>query len=519
MNLQKEPFEIDFIGNHPEWKVKTSPYYTPGRKCSVSFAVTALVPGHLLWLETPHGDFQWNIEQYEDADDVMSMSAANTLNEVIDALERKMRYRQDLCEHYDVSFVSGSSYVAVTVTAKEEGPVSPLVLYADTTPYPVLTSTSGLARNDKDGYKIAARLDYVRNGISWRNTPWLYFDDGNGTVTIPANILESCFPKRDIPRYNESVGVYPCNGSLLHARLLFAEFFDGIMHVVKTSSRRTFIHGKIGQYEAENNIPDWVAADNDKFYRKSKIDIFGQDNNAVVATDVETEQYLYISNFTANAIGPVNLSLTTVSTSGTTTGTVAALTFSAKTVNRIPVGVTALGIDAATVLSYTVSVAHGTNTISRTFNIVPRPYHSRTLLLVNRVGLYESFVIDNISVENETSGNRAIVDNIDGYDVEDQYVSITARTGRHSHGQLDLLKYATSADDNLMLDGPYAWRISIKPGSIKVVDENEDLNDAEFTFLAVEKIDRRRLVITEIEQGTIIRMNDNIIDITNGSER
>lgn len=93
MNLQKEPFEIDFIGNHPEWKVKTSPYYTPGRKCSVSFAVTALVPGHLLWLETPHGDFQWNIEQYEDADDVMSMSAANTLNEVIDALERKMRYR------------------------------------------------------------------------------------------------------------------------------------------------------------------------------------------------------------------------------------------------------------------------------------------------------------------------------------------------------------------------------------------------------------------------------------------
>ncbi len=510
MNLRKEPFKLDFIGNDPSWIVKTSPFHTPGRKRSVSFSVETLLPGQLLWLETPYGDYQWNVVLSEDPDDMMSLSSAATTEEVMMALERKMSHRHDLNEFFDISLVKEQNRVVVTVTAKEEEPADPVVLYSNTTPCPVLSSTSGLARTGKNGYKIAARMQYENPG-NGGFTPWLFFDDNDGTVTIPATILIPCFARREIPVYNETVGAYPCTHLLMNARLCFAEFYDGIMRVVKISNWRTFVHGKIGQYEAENNIPDWKSVDNEKFYRKTGIDIFGQDNNAVVKTDVETEQFLYISNFTDQTVGSVDVIVQAVHTTGTVNTTVASITFAQGTVCRIPVGATALGLNSSTLLHYTVSVGHAGNIIRRTFMMVPRTYYARTLLLLNRVGLYESFVIDNIAVENETSGKRTSVAKCDAFVIEDAVSTITARTGRRSYGELDLLKSAAAMDGNLLLDGQYAWRITIKPGTIKIIEESEDLLEAEFSFMAVEKIDRRPMHITAVDESTTIRMNDNII--------
>lgn len=510
MNLSKEPFSIDFIGNRPVWLVKTSPYITPGRKQSVTFAVASLVSDQQIWLRTPHGDFQWTVEQVDYPDNLMSMPAAATLDEVLAALERKLQYRYDVNEHYTISLVKGQSHVAVKVTARDEGTSGQIVLSHDTTPYSVLQSVSGLARSSKDGYKIAARLQYERPAVHGF-TPWFYFDDADGRVSIPSDILEPCFSKREIPGFNENVGCYPCYSLLLRARLLFAEFYDGYMHAVKISHWRKFVHGKIGQYEAENNIPDWESVDYEKFYRKIDIDIFGQDNNALVKTDVDTEQYMYVSNFTDHSVGPVDLTVQAVHTTGSVNSTAASLTFESGTVNRIPVGAMALGLNLSTILHYTVSVG---NIIRRSFLVVPRNYYARTLLLVNRVGLYESFVIDNVAVEHESSGERTRVANLDAYVVEAAFTTITARTGKRSQGELDILKSAATTDGNLLLDGQYAWRIAIKPDTIKIVDESEDLLEAQFSFLAMEKIDRNLITITAVDRTTVVRMNDNIINTT-----
>lgn len=506
MNLRAQPYRIDFIGNKPEYIVKTSPYHTEGRRYERSFAVRAIVSGSFN-LHTPHGNYYWDVSTADRPDIVFAMKRATTAAAVIEQLQAKLLNNYDINLFYAVTAELRQDDVLLTFTAREYGAQGNIALLNNSTPYTVENTVGGLGRTAKDGYKIVAW--YEADG---KPTPKLYFDDNAGSVRIGTDMLISYFGKPDIPQITDSIA-HSCTRLTLNARLLFAEMEAGEVGVVKTSPFITLVNGTLEPYCAANNIPDWEPAEHNKFHQKADIDIFGQNNNDTVKTDIRTEQYLYVANFTGSDIANVPLTLTTMAVGGEETESVADITFPANAVTRVSVGAEALGIDNRQgLLSYTVAITHGGTTIARHFLIVPRQYNARTFLLENRVGVYESFVFANISVEKATNGERAVTQDIEHYILDDSNRQFTARTGMRTAKELRLLEQALDKDNNLLLDGQYAWRISVVPGSYTVIDESEDLIEVEMQFVLTEKVNRAPIHIQNIEPATKVSLKDNIFN-------
>lgn len=507
MNLRAQPYKIDFIGNNPKFVVKTSPFLTEGRQYARSFAVRLIVYGSFS-LYTPHGNYHWDVSTADRPDSPFAMKQATTAAAVMEQLQAKLVNNYDINLFYAVTAELRQNDVLLTLTAREYGAQGNIALQNNSTPYTFEETVFGLNRSNKDNYKIAAWFQ-----CGEERTPAMFYDDNDGDVTISTEMLKPYFGTPDIPSFGESAGSKPCPHAAIRARLLFAESENGKVGVVKQSDEITLIRGRIEQYCADNNIPDWDSNTADKIYLSTGLSIFGQDNGDTVKTDIRTEQYLYVANFTDNDIANVPVTLTKHSANGSETTTAATVTFKAQTVSRVAVGAAALGIAAQSGLLW-YSVTIGTTGITRTFLIVPRPYHAKTALLQNRVGLYESFVFDNVAVEITTNGERAVTNRADRYIIDDTTRVITARTGLRTEKEIRRLEKALASEHNLLLEGQYAWRISIVPGSYTVVDETADLIEVEMQFLLTEKVNRQPLYISSVEPSTVISRTDNIIKQT-----
>lgn len=507
MNLRATPYKIDFVGNRPTFTVRTSPFHTEGRRYARSFAVRLIVSGSFN-LYTPHGNYQWDVSTSDRPDSVFAMKQATTAAAVMEQLQAKLVNNYDINLFYAVTAELRQNDVLLTFTAREYGAQGNIALQNNSTPYTFEETVFGLNRSVKDNYKIAAWFQ-----CGEERTPTMFYDDNDGDVTISTEVLKPYFGMPDIPPFGESAGSKPCPHAAIRARLLFAESENGKMGVVKQSDEITLIRGRIEQYCADNNIPDWNSNTDGKLYLSDELSIFGQDNGDTVKTDIRTEQYLYVANFTDNDVSDVPVTLTKHSANGSETTTAATVTFKAQTVSRVAVGAAALGIAAQSGLLW-YSVTIGTTGITRTFLIVPRHYHAKTALLQNRVGLYESFVFDNVAVEITTNGERAVTNRADRYIIDDTTRVITARTGLRTQREIRRLEKALASEHNLLLEGQYAWRISIVPGSYTVVDETADLIEVEMQFLLTEKVNRQPLYISSVEPSTVISRTDNIIKQT-----
>lgn len=507
MNLRATPYKIDFVGNRPTFTVRTSPFHTEGRRYARSFAVRLIVSGSFN-LYTPHGNYQWDVSTSDHPDSVFAMKQATTASAVMEQLQAKLINNYDINLFYAVTAEFRQNDVLLTFTAREYGAQGNIALQNNSTPYTFEETVFGLNRSVKDNYKIAAWFQ-----CGEERTPTMFYDDNDGDVTISTEVLKPYFGMPDIPPFGENTGAKSCPHFAIRTRLLFAESENGKVGVVKQSDEITLIRGRIEQYCADNNIPDWQSNNDEKFHLSTGLSIFGQDNGDTVKTDIRTEQYLYVANFTDNDVSDVPVTLTKHSANGSETTTAATVTFKAQTVSRVAVGAAALGIAAQSGLLW-YSVTIGTTGITRTFLIVPRHYHAKTALLQNRVGLYESFVFDNVAVEITTNGERAVTNLADRYIIDDTTRVITARTGLRTQREIRRLEKALASEHNLLLEGPYAWRISIVPGSYTVVDETADLIEVEMQFLLTEKVNRQPLYISSVEPSTVISRTDNIIKQT-----
>ena len=114
-----------------------------------------------------------------------------------------------------------------------------------------------------------------------------------------------------------------------------------------------------------------------------------------------------------------------------------------------------------------------------------------------------------------SEGERSITAGLPGYTLNDSHSQWTARTGLRTAGELALLKDALTRGYNLLLEGDFAWRIAITPGSYTVMDEAEDLLEVSFEFEKVEKMSRRPLEIQVIEDETVVDKTDDKITRNN----
>ena len=130
--------------------------------------------------------------------------------------------------------------------------------------------------------------------------------------------------------------------------------------------------------------------------------------------------------------------------------------------------------------------------------------------MLNTLNLYESFPVEFLSREAQTEGERRIIAGVDSYGTTDSQTVHTAKCTPRSASGLKLMNSAFEKQDNLLLDGQYAWYIDMIPGSLVLENSAEDVLECEFKFRLRNKINRK---VKTFHIGEDIDMSEQIIRI------
>lgn len=491
MKIQKEPYPIDFAGNSPEFVVRTTPNFTDGRPYTRTFVVNTLPAGDLV-MEIDEETLTWHLSN-DPGDGLYDMMAAPTgVAAMLDTLEAKLLYNPVLNRDFTASCAVRNGQLQVKVTAREPGghlvtlrhSGSPLFVTS-------LSYVSGRDGNPKPRYRVKAWFSIVRNG-STEQTPAMLLEDSGGTVRIPTDMLRPLFGKPDIPRCNKPFEPQPCPANSMAVRLMAGEMHadtdagSPTLRTLQHSRRIILVNGELHPYAAQNNIPDWIALDGRHLHLKNGLDIFGQDNDDTVATPHDAPQYLYLYNYSAEPVTE-DIRLSLVFADGSVDDGFAYTRTFQPGLSRVEVGLEDLQLDhPEEVVRWSAAIGG----IRRTFLVRDFAWGFHTFLMLNALNLYETFIVEELSREEQTEGERRVMAGIDGYGTTDRQTVFTAKCHPRNAKGLKLLRTAFAKQDNLLLEGEYAWRIDMLPGSLAVSDESADVLAAEFQFRLREKVNR-----------------------------
>lgn len=509
MQLQTTPFPIDLLRNNPEWVIRTSPNRSEGVRFHRIYNVSSLTAGTLL-IETPHGSVALTVTAGARDNRAEEIATAATPAAAYEQLLLKVVYHHMLRQHYDIKarYANGECTLEFKALEPVSGDIVAVTSRGNMYDITVrATLGKGRRATPKEGYRILARFELADGTL----TPELSLDDSDGTVRAGAAMLAAYISKPGIPRANEQFAAIPCPEHSLSARLLYAESYEGTTGVVKMSPWVTLLNAKVVHEDFLNNRGDWKSADALKLWRKNDIDIHGQDNAVTIHTYTETEQYIYISNFTGSEIRKT--ATVTVTDNGTgQTATTAELIFPAMSVCRIPCGWRAvLGLfqdRRSTPVKWQISIPTRAGAITRTFLAQTRPYGAVTALLLNRCNLYETMVFQTISEETKTEGQRLETGAGIVHLTETQTDTLVLRTGKRTAKDIALLKEAIAKTDNLMLEGDNAWRLSFEQASLTLSDTDKDLMEAEVRAVRRERVNRTAAQAGGITAETVISEYD-----------
>lgn len=503
MQLQKTPFPIDFLRNNPEFVIRTSPYERTERKLYRVFHITALTAGTFT-VQTASATLQWPVTSWAGNNDMAHLRVSASPEYALIQLQRKVLNDQRLCTDYRFAAAIESDHITLEVEALA-GTDGDTFSISSTTVSDVTEQTAnareGQSAKPRDDYRILARFESGQ-----LRTPELVFDDNNGFVTIPTRMLSAWLGQPDIPRLGETLGAKTCSNQLLPVRLLYAEAYDGMEGNYQQSGEILMLNAEVQRYHRDDNRGDWTSADTKMLWKKTDIDIYGQDNNATVRTDTATEQYLYILNPTASAI--TKTATVTVTATGGTVTTTASLTFPARSVCRVACGWNAfISVIVGDPLRYSISIPVTGGSITRTFLLRPRPYNAFTMLLLNRCRLYESMTFVELAREVKTEGEKTLTADGERYQVTSTTETLTLRTGRRTATEIALLKDAISVGDHLLVDGNHAWRATIAPDTLKYIDTGEDLQEAEVKVVLSTMIDRTSAITADVSDQALATLD------------
>ncbi len=497
MNLRGLPYPIDFVGNAPSFKVYASPFTLQGRHYTHTFVVHQLPAGDL-FLRTPYFTLNWTITA-DNKQHPYIMHTANTAVTVYEQLSLRILHNHTINGHYDVTMIYDSNGCTITFTDKERRSYDDLMdmfIRGQDALIETVSVTNGITPVAIPDYSVWAKLIIYKESQEV-STPELSYTPSGNMVEICTDIIRPYFSGFDRPAYRETFGAYNCDEVVRSVRLLYAERRGSEVGLVKSSEEVILINGTLDRYAAKNNIPDWDSMSGKKFFQLQSFDIFGQDNNDEIRTHFDTEQYIYLIQPRPNAEVSVFVS---INRNGTTIVDQKQLTLGEGLIVRIPVSMQALGIQSPeTVTSYSVAISTpGSRGITRLFIVEPKPYNGQTLLLLNRMNLYEAFNIESLVVERSTDGEEVTIDRTMLYSISGTGTVITARTGWKTNKEMRRLTAALSARENMVLDGQYGFLMSMIPNTYTITNEAEDLIEAEIQFVITEKINREPIYFTAV---------------------
>lgn len=539
MKIRKAPYPIDFLGNSPEYILRATPWSNEGRRVSQTYSVASLPVGRLVFGSLRIGgipgtsELSWNVKA-DPGDGLYEIAAASgDVTAVLDSLEAKVVYNPELRKYFDVSaWVSaGICYIKFTSLIEEPDNID-FYHEEDENAVSWVEGNTGLKRSPRKDWRALAFFS-IKTPQGTETTPEMIFEESGGDVHVSTEIIRAYMPKPDIPGWGEFFTAKHCPNATAKVRLYYGEMYAGrtltagtgvpeqisaanrqkadggiVLHSLMRSDEVTLVNGELQEYAFMNNLPDWETADKMHFYLRSDIHsvigIFGQDDNDTILTPHGTEQYIYVYNFGSSNVTARVQASATLGNGNTDDNWQDENVTLRPGVNRITVRE-----DDSDVVALRVEV--GVNSIVkavRNYILKAFDHGFHTFLMLNALNLYETFIVEEIAREESTEGERRVIAGRDSYVTTDRQTVYAAKCHPRNAKGLKLLRTAFAKQDNLLLEGRYAWYVDMLPGSLTTSDEGSDLTECEFKFRLREKVNRNSQVINV---GGEINMSEQIV--------
>jgi hypothetical protein len=183
------------------------------------------------------------------------------------------------------------------------------------------------------------------------------------------------------------------------------------------------------------------------------------------------------------------ISISIIEKDGTQSNLSIPISLHAGFIHRISLSVNSLKLHIYNLLEYSISIICSDNNdtynvFSRSYAMIEKPYHARMFLLQNQYGLLESFYIYNVLEEKNVEGDIVTLDRDEKIDISKKESIYTARTGSKRVTEMQLLKYAVEQQFNYIIEDNTIIPITILPDSWEISEEENDLQNAEFSFIA-----------------------------------
>ena len=505
ITLTERPFKYDFVRNQLAAKFICTPdsisgvrfykqfYFTSfpgiGKTIDFSFGSTTIkfIVSYSFWAER-----QFNY-----------IAQSSTPAEMLAAFEAKILYHYTLSQYYDISAEISGNGVTLTFAAKNVGTEYNLTITTDdlTSHYTVLSGNiDGVDQVRRENYNVYCQLliNRYRNYLleTVRSPEIILSVDNNNNIKLPLEILKSYFSDCDIPNYQDSVAGYPLQYALLQYNILYSEIFGSTPEVrqVFKSANLFALNAKMYEYSRSVNLPDW-----DTFHPEISISEYpqprnyGSSNNLTVKSYKNLIQLLYFI-YVADNDQADTYKVDILLKDGTKIQNYKSgqITFKKNNITRVPVGFKALGLDAYTdaeIIAYTVKFSFQGTSISdiviftRTYILEEKPFFAKEFLLQNKYGVLESFSCDNQLTEKSFEGDKTVLNNSVEIDISDETTQYTVRTGYKKKSEMLQLADAVAQKYNYRIENGKIYAITILPDTFTIIDEKEDLQSAEFSYI------------------------------------
>ena len=496
VSISEKPYLIDFVHNSLIYKLIGTPILQAGRK-AVSKWKIAQMPRLDYSLVLSYGDKVFTFQ-------IKNLAIANNTPHYIGITTNMSKELiKKIAENYYISKdfeVSISEDLEMIFTSRTLG--APNVTLSTTDPQAILTNVShvaGIEKIDKKNYKVFARFEitrYVNGTVQQSFTPEILLTpDTDNKVFLYLNILRPYFSQIDIPLIDELFGGTVLQYATLKYRLIFSDYFDDKVQVLKYSDYAFVVAGKLSEMQRSLNLPDWATQmnGNNKLSHLPTPINYGCDTDLTVKTFAQMPQYVYFMLFNINKNGNYSSQLAfrvdILNSDGSRIDDIELPTLEVSNYNIIRVAVScgALRLDeySSDILSYTVRAfypATRQQQWKRTFILKEKPYHAKTFLLQNRYGVLETFSIDHEAKEKTVEGEQIKKNTNIEIDISDISEIYTARTGYKSPAEMKLLAEALESSLNFKIENREIIPITILPNTLSIYDEAEDLQNAEFQY-------------------------------------
>lgn len=495
-SITVSPFRFDFVNNPLKFTLTGTPVAVAGTKAMSRYKIITM-PRINNTLSVIYGNKKFVFA-------VRNTSAAKSNpNEIYlstNALDNKNELIKKIAQNYYIEkdyIVTISNALDIIFSARQNGGENVTLQSSDSLAnIPLYTHTAGVATEEKKGYRLFAKLEVTRNGTKFQTPEILLHVDNAFKASLPLTMLRSYFQNVDTPGLNQKFAAYFLKYAMIKCRLVYSDFFDDMVQMQKYSTDYHIANGKVLGEQWALNLPDWNCplGESAKFKEFARPRSYGSASGLTVKSYKEMPQYAYFMLFNTAEAGnyttTMQFRVDILNENGSTKSNInpGTLTFSNYSIFRVPLSVDALslGTHSTQIVSYTVRVYHSAAPAAvwtRKFVLQQKPFFAKEFLLQNKYGVLESFFVENEMIEKTIDGEEITCNGRAEIDVQDISTTFLARTGNKSDFELKLLADALESKHNYKIVNNVLHPITIIPGTLTVLDENEDLQEAEFQYI------------------------------------